>query len=309
MRSPVLIFGSSDDPHVQHVNSQIQHLGGETLILDPWESSWCITALPGEGYLELWDQNGHQLNPIGIWHRLKPMSSIGISESAAFSIRERSDLLLGLAQQFSDIVINNPSKQVAASIKLQQLCTALKVGLSIPETFISNSPDVIIDKANNKKTLYKPLTWLATSEGEILFSQIVTSEMLNKSRKSLTLAPGIYQDYIEKKRELRITIIDNNIFCVAIYSQDNPTTIVDWRRNQLEVKYEQIEVPSLLSKQLLDLMKILGLRYGAIDIIEKHNGDFVFLEVNPSGNWLWLEDLVGIDVSSILARKLLKLDC
>lgn len=305
MRRPVLILGASEDPHVQQVKTQITSLGAETWVLDPRAGDWSVSASPGVEGLEFWDASGDSFSPVGIWNRLKPVSAIGVSEAAAFTLRERTDFLIGIADGFYDATINSPSSQAKASVKLTQLRLAKSVGLEVPRTGVSNNPEYIVNAARESPIIYKPLTWLATSHGEILFSKLASQKELVHARDALAVAPGIYQEYINKSRELRVTILDDEFFCVAIYSQRLEETRIDWRRNQRDIDYELIPVPSVLRSKLHDLMKTLGLRYGAIDVIERPDGEFVFLEINPSGNWLWLEDRLGIDISGLMARKLL----
>lgn len=307
MRSPVLILGAEDDPHVCQVRTQIHRLGGEVRVLDPWVGRWSLTASPCVDGLELRDCDNERVLPVGVWNRLKPMSSHGLSDSLAFAVRERTDLLRGIAQRFAAVAVNQPSAQASASLKLHQLCVAQSVGLTVPRTYVSDSADALIAVADEAPLLYKPLTWLATPSGEILFSKLVSRTDLLARRDALQVAPGIYQSYVKKARELRITIIDDFDYCVAIYSQERAETEVDWRRDQLGVRCEQIPTPLDLRRKLLTLMNALGLRFGAIDVIEDENGEYVFLEVNPSGNWLWLEDRLGIPISAVLARKLMQL--
>jgi glutathione synthase/RimK-type ligase-like ATP-grasp enzyme len=114
------------------------------------------------------------------------------------------------------------------------------------------------------------------------------------------VAPGIYQELVEKKAEWRVTVVGNNLFPVRIDSQKSPETAVDWRRNQLADMYDLAELDPELGRKLLKVHEQLGLIYGAYDLIERPDGEMVFLECNPAGQWLWLEEATGPQIADCL---------
>ena len=152
--------------------------------------------------------------------------------------------------------------------------------------------------------IYKPMTWLASLNGEVLFTNIITETDLVHNAPSLAKAPGIFQEEIKKKYEYRITTIDETIFCVRIHSQRLEATKLDWRRDQTNVRYEVCSLPSTICDQILRVNAQLGLRDSAIDMIETPDDHFVFLEANPGGQWLWLEKKTGVPISKEIARRL-----
>jgi glutathione synthase/RimK-type ligase-like ATP-grasp enzyme len=176
----------------------------------------------------------------------------------------------------------------------------------VPITLISNDPTDIQSFLQSFPAgiIYKPLTWLASLDGRMLFTNSISEQQIVEGKDSIKFAPGIYQERLQKRYEYRVTIIDSHVFSVRIHSQQLDATSLDWRRNQEDVVYDVVELPVSLTEKLIRLNRKLGLRYSAIDLVESPDNGFVFLEANPSGNWLWLEKRIGIPVSAALGTAL-----
>ena len=113
------------------------------------------------------------------------------------------------------------------------------------------------------------------------------------------------QKYIEKKLEFRVTVVGQDIFTCAIHSQDSERTKEDWRRYDFEnVKHESYDLPENVKSSLLRFMQLCHLTFGAIDMILTPEGDYVFLEVNPSGQYIWIENLAKLPISRSIAENL-----
>jgi glutathione synthase/RimK-type ligase-like ATP-grasp enzyme len=116
----------------------------------------------------------------------------------------------------------------------------------------------------------------------------------------------IFQEYIEKKYEYRVTIVGKEVYACLIDSQvAGGDTAVDWRNYDIpSTPHFAVKLESHLELKLVKLIHELGLTYGAIDLVESPNGDFYFLEVNSMGQWLWIEDLTELPISMSIARHL-----
>lgn len=113
------------------------------------------------------------------------------------------------------------------------------------------------------------------------------------------------QEYVDKDFELRITIVGEKIFTCAICSQEIEQTKIDWRNNNLEnIKHGPYELPPDIKAKIFALMRRWHLSYGAIDMIVTPKGEYVFLEINPGGQWLWIEEMTGMPISQALAELL-----
>lgn len=162
--------------------------------------------------------------------------------------------------------------------------------------FLDNLPEGVI---------YKPLTWGVVEleegcSGTIYASQIVSSKNILDGVK---FAPGIYQARIAKYRDIRVTIFGEKIFAVAIDSSS--TKSVDVRRDLLNLEHTPIILPEQLEISCRLIMKKYNLLYGAIDLIETKDGEYLFLELNPNGQWGWIEKKTGLPLSNALADLLI----
>ncbi len=117
---------------------------------------------------------------------------------------------------------------------------------------------------------------------------------------NVKFAPVIFQEYIPADVDLRITMIGEQIFPAAIHSQETEYK-VDFRMTMEKARFEAVELPPKVVRMLRELMKRLGLVYGAIDMRRTPKGEYVFLEINPAGQWLFVEERTGQKISDALA--------
>jgi glutathione synthase/RimK-type ligase-like ATP-grasp enzyme len=113
----------------------------------------------------------------------------------------------------------------------------------------------------------------------------------------------IFQELIPKALELRVTIVGNQVFSAAVDSQKSDVSQFDWREDGdgLINDWEPYALPQSIQRKLLALMDSLGLDYGAIDLILTPDGRYVFLEINPAGEFFWLEMQPGLAISGAVA--------
>ncbi len=124
----------------------------------------------------------------------------------------------------------------------------------------------------------------------------------------MRVAPCIFQEKIRKRYELRVTCVGRDVFATKIWSQERESTSLDWRREQEELRYEPYELPPSVQRAIERIMSELGIVFGAFDLARALEGDYVFFEVNPGGNWLWIEENLGIPISRSVARWLCLVD-
>jgi glutathione synthase/RimK-type ligase-like ATP-grasp enzyme len=111
----------------------------------------------------------------------------------------------------------------------------------------------------------------------------------------------ILQAYVPKQLELRITVVGQQIFAAEIHSQQTHHTRHDWRRYDLSnTPHFPHELPLEVSERCIQLVNRLELCYGAIDMILTPDGQYVFLELNPSGQYGWIEQETGLPISSAI---------
>jgi hypothetical protein len=198
-----------------------------------------------------------------------------------------------------------------ADNKQLQLGLAAELGFEIPPTLITTDPAEFLDfyRSHDGELIDKlPSTVLPGSQrtGKQLmrFTQPVTTRDVGYARR-LRHSPVLFQRNIAKKFELRITIVDDQALAAEIHSQSTKRTQLDWRHYDWDhTPYRAHALPDAVRERCLALTRRLGLRFGAIDMIVTPDGRYVFLEINPSGQWQWIEDEAGLPISEALCDAL-----
>jgi glutathione synthase/RimK-type ligase-like ATP-grasp enzyme len=201
--------------------------------------------------------------------------------------------------------VNAPPAASIAENKLFQLHIARQCRLRFPETLVSNDPAEIrrfIRK--HGRVVYKsfaPYMWKSSASAAVhvlWVHPIDASTRLDDA--SLTLCPGIYQPCIEKAADLRVTIIGERIFAIQIRSTSG-RPLVDWRQHAVtwrepgirrHVHADAIALPTDMRNKLLLFMRRLGIVFGCIDLVVGRDGEVYFLEINQSGEFLFVEEMV-----------------
>jgi len=117
------------------------------------------------------------------------------------------------------------------------------------------------------------------------------------------LSPVIYQPLIPKRCDVRVTVVGDQLFIAEIDSQGNEAAKVDWRRTDDPLlPHRRGSIPDELAAAVREFMRRLGLTFGALDFVATPDGELVFLEVNPNGQWLWLDDQLELGISDTVAQ-------
>ena len=118
--------------------------------------------------------------------------------------------------------------------------------------------------------------------------------------------PSLFQAYIDKAYEIRITALEHTVIGIAIHSQDSAQSRLDYRRYDFEnVPYTHVELPDHVTQFCSDMIRHYGLLFAEFDFIYTKNREYVFLELNPNGQWLWLELKSQYPLSKDVAQNLL----
>ena len=240
------------------------------------------------------------LNEItSIWYR-RPVSptpnpDINDEEAQSFVVEESRAGLEGLWRTLSCFWVSNPDNIRVAENKLYQLKIATQVGFNIWPTLVTNDATAASDfyHKHSGDVVYKPLRkGRLIKEGKLnlIFTNLVSLDAANKF-DSIKYAPSLLQKYIHKSIELRVTVIGQKVFAVAIESQSIPDSIHDWRRAQNNLPHKPFALPIDVEDKCKSLVKKLGLEFGAIDLIITPDNEFVFVEINPNGQWAWIQQL------------------
>jgi glutathione synthase/RimK-type ligase-like ATP-grasp enzyme len=224
----------------------------------------------------------------------------------AFASREWMEVLRSLPGLLRELPwINAVANQARAGYKPLQLALAREVGLAYPETIITNSSTAILKGFDlGTPLVYKTLSSFIRPPDEIVFTNEVTREQIQNAEAEIAMAPCIFQRKLRKRHEVRVTIVGNRVFSIGIDSQSASVTEVDWRRDQGRAMYFRTELSREAKRSLLAFQRKMGLVFATYDFIITPEGEEVFLECNPGGQWLWLEEALGLDISSCLASAL-----
>ncbi|MDZ8258883.1 MvdC family ATP-grasp ribosomal peptide maturase [Nostoc sp. ChiQUE01b] len=198
-----------------------------------------------------------------------------------------------------------------ANNKLRQLRIASEVGFVIPQTLVTNKAESAREFFHqvNGKMVSKLLTALSRSmeanSSFFLYTSIVKEEDLQDA-ESLRYCPMVFQEQIPKQQELRVVYVNGNVFVGALNADVYAAAKVDWRKPGVEVgAWQQHQLPDEIVRRLKAFMGRFGLLFGALDFIVTPSGEYVFLEVNPVGEWGMLEKDLDLPISSAIADALI----
>ncbi len=232
----------------------------------------------------------------------------GDAATRDYIANEWSAVLRSLWNALEGRWLNSPFAILRAEDKPRQLSEALKLGFAIPETLVSNDFDRAQAFVARGGAIGKPLRHALVERGptgEVLFTSRLAA-LGQDDRPAVAAAPVIYQREIAKACDLRVTVIGERLFATAIHSQADNETEVDWRRgSRVDLVHELVELPEELAARCLELTRALDLRYGAIDLIRDSDGAYWFLEINPNGQWAWIERRTGAPLSAAIVDALL----
>jgi glutathione synthase/RimK-type ligase-like ATP-grasp enzyme len=307
----VLIVSSLSDIHACAVIAALTSHGCKAELLD-------LSEFPQQLTLSLAFQNGEHrfwLERAGygrldlsevrsVWWRrpqaFKLPGSVINPIHQRLALSEAGTAFQGMYQSMDARWINDPLRDQAASHKPWQLTVAQEVGLEIPETLMTNNPEEARQfwAACEGDAIYKQFLALPDSWSET--RRVGTQE--EALAESIRLCPVIFQRRIAAVADLRVTIIGDEVFAASV-SIDELEYDTDVRLN-LSARYIQHALPDGVSRLLVALMRKLGLVYGAIDLRLTQDGRYVFLEVNPAGQFLYIEQATGLPIAAALAAHL-----
>lgn len=239
-----------------------------------------------------------------VWFRrtmLPDLKNLGDGDKK-YILDELESFFENLFSSLSANWLSSPFYVYRAENKILQLKIAKEIGFKIPPTLVTNSKRELVqffDKCNGEMIL-KPISQTRIqyhNTSAFIFTSPV-SESYIKNIGDYDLTPCIFQKNITKDYEIRVTVVENKVFAAAVYSQQESETKNDWRKKKLD--FHQIELPSDIEKMCVEMVKKLNLKFGAIDIIKTPDDEYYFLEINPNGQWAWIEMQTKQDISGAI---------
>jgi glutathione synthase/RimK-type ligase-like ATP-grasp enzyme len=315
-RAVILILTESVDEHADDVAAKLQERGRKHVRFDPGllpaeaqisvacdaRGSFTRTLRFGGGNVDLDDVRV-------VWYR-RPRPPVAHAELRDPSVRRfvaeecqevASDLFHGIQAPW---LPGPPHIVRRAEHKILQLQLASRLGFELPPTLVTNRPEDFLEFRRDHSGVVSKLMgaafFRAFGEDYARYTEPVVRRDLGYAR-SVRFCPVLFQAAIPKKVELRITVVGRQVFAAAIHSQESNHTRHDWRRyDKNETIYTPYDLPRALEAQCVALVEQLGLLFGAIDMIVTPDGRHVFLEINPNGQYLWIEHATGLPIGDAI---------
>lgn len=319
----VLIVTQSQDREViSSVIEAIATQGGEAFRFDTdrFPTQTQLEVYFGEGTERFVLTDGaNQLNlqdVSAVWYRRIRMGA-GIpttmdAQLRQASVQESQVTILGAIASLNVFHLDSVLNIRRAEHKQLQIQVARSLGLETPRTLITNNPEAVLKFARECESgiVTKMLSAFAIcdrGQEQVVFTNSVKPEDL-ENLEGLRFCPMCFQENIPKALELRTTIVGQQVFTGAIDSQSLPKARHDWRRQALTLidAWQPYDLPQEIAAKLLKLMEYFQLNYGACDLILTPDGRYIFLEINPVGEFYWLEKYASLPISQAIANLLIK---
>ena len=197
--------------------------------------------------------------------------------------------------------LNRPEATYLAETKAYQLIVAKDIGFKIPTTLIGNDANKF-QKFEHKIIVKSLDTILLRESNDCLFTYSTIKKPSELNDENVASAPLTVQEYVTHKTDIRVTVIGDKLAAIMITTEGNGIE-EDWRTVDRDlVEYTEIELPQEIINHCFQLLRKLKLNFGAIDLLLS-NGEFIFVEINPTGEWGWLvnsERRFDVDIVSWL---------
>ncbi len=303
--------GHPDDPHISKVLSHVRDLGCDAIPVASWSadpsrfheaswssaSGWTLTADRA-----FWLRNKHRVGAI---------SSVEKQEewwSHASTLE-----LFRSAARLGPICFNSSGALAATDNKVAQLAAAAAAGFLTPNTLVSNKKaDILAFLEGEGQCIVKPIhsMGVAAINGDMATARflptlpITAHDVRNADADAIRVAPNIYQALVPKAHELRTIAFGNETVSFQLDSQSHPYTALDWRAGELLTPCHLVETPSALVEPIRAYLALTGLDTAVFDFAVRPDGQAVFFESNPSGQWERMDALHGDPVSKMFARQM-----
>lgn len=249
-----------------------------------------------------------------VWERrpIEPLSTydeIQSEEVKKLMLEESDGFLRFFRYALPDdlLWIGHPLYERSAGSKILQKITARKVGFSIPETLFTNKI-TDISKFTSSDIAVKPI-WSfdmkADDDGAIVFytRKVKADDITALGEQAFRNNINFLEAYTHKKYELRVTVVKDECFSARIDSQLQPSNqgAIDWRQGyEYGIKFVKTEVPQSIMDKCFAYLKLMHLNFGCFDFIVDTDDNYIFLECNTNGQWMWLEEEAGLPISQKL---------
>ncbi|MEN2435783.1 grasp-with-spasm system ATP-grasp peptide maturase [Weeksellaceae bacterium A-14] len=194
--------------------------------------------------------------------------------------------------------------------KLNVLNLAKSIGLHIPETFVISNVAELKSLMNENNLITKAISdglyYFSTKHAYYTYTEKVNKKHLEGKD---AFSPSLFQGLVKKKFEIRSFFLNGTFYSMAILSQNNSKTMVDYRKYDREVPNKNIrfKLPDDIEQKLIKLFDVLNLNTGSVDLIVDENDNYIFLEINPIGQFSMTSTPCNYNLEKIMAEELIKI--
>lgn len=262
------------------------------------EDGWCGTLGNGRRILRL-----ESVRSVYCRRPTRPRPPEGMSAEAG-KVAEREARLGfgGLLTALPCRWLSPPGSAADAEYKPLQLRIAAESGLKVPRTLITNDPDAAKCFADDvDRLVYKtfhPVRGSVNGKTAAVYASSVDPRDLPHS--DITTTAHLFQEMVPKAHEVRLTVVGERFFAVEIHA-DSERGRLDWRSDYESHSYRTCDTPAEVMSGVKRMLDRLGLPYGAFDFVVTPEGEWVFLEVNPSGQYGFIEVATGLPITAAIA--------
>lgn len=317
MSAPVLVIAANDDWPTDRVVTELSGRGVEVFRMDTADFPQRL------GLAARIDQGHGWTGELATGLRTVALPRVGAVYYRAPGAFQFPDAMTGPEQRFAAAQaraglggvlsaldcrwVNHPTAMARAEFKPVQLDAARACGLRIPATLITNNPVEVREFAAQMPgpVVCKPVASPVLIEDGTLkavYTRRLAAEDLADLRGIETTA-HLFQAWIDKAHEVRLTVVGRRMFAAAIHAGSDAAH-VDWRSDYGSLTYTDTAVPEDVADAMGRLMRRLRLRYGAADFVVDPAGRWWFLEVNPCGQWDWIQGATGQPIAEAIADEL-----
>jgi len=323
LSSCVVIFAQREDVHAERLHSELSLLGVTAFRIDAEQVDQLrISFQDGHFRFDLHGETFRADEVRSVFVRRRPTSrDFGISErgpdvDVGTYVALQKEMLFQDAMfslQASARFYNSFDSSTRFMGKLIQDIVAKQAGFSVAETLVGSSDHQVVAfirkiRDRGGRVCTKPLAQKNLERDGVLYTRYteLIDDSIKVENEDFESCPIIFQEYIEKDYELRVTVADKKVMPIRIESQMAPgDTRIDWRKYNIpRTPHSACEIPNELADRILRFHELAGLRFSAFDFIKARDGRYVFLETNPSGQWLWLENITGFPITREIALAL-----
>lgn len=319
-KNQIVIVTQMEDAHADDVILRLGEMGHEPVRLNTQDipSNIRLTMSFGRGAGTVWSgaieilTNGRAIaidQVRSVWWRRPGRFGLpdGLSEQESeFATGEIDHTLRGLWASLDCYWMSPPDRIRQASWRAGQLRRAAEIGFDVPQTLITTDLDEVrrFHKTFDGHVVYKVMSdpFLGLPKIEERYPdrplaevQLTRTTLITETElamlDSIAAAPCMFQEYVPKRVELRVTVIGDEVFPAEIHSQEREETLVDWH-GSMDIRYSKADLPPAVAERCLALVRSYGLNFSAIDLIVTPDDRYVFVESNPNGQFAFVEELV-----------------